>query len=148
MPLYVKMFRGDFILSRIGEQVIGHETAEQGGYSVHFVGSSLDFQKIALHVRQGRFGIVYQREGNGLLRPSVYENIDEFEFLPFIAKQFGIPTKVQTQDAGATLYERGTALSKKGKWEEALKCLIRLYCTWPVKGRPIHCLRKVSRYIT
>lgn len=121
-PFYLKMSRGDIIVSAgRGGQVISHETAEKGGYSVHFVGCSPDFQKAALHVRQGRFGIIYQREGGGLLHPSIYENMDEFEFLPFIAEQFGILTKMRTQDAGATLYERGTALFAKQKWGDALK---------------------------
>ena len=119
-PFYLKMSRGDIIVTGIGGQVIGHETAEKGGYSVHFVGCTPDFQKVALHIRQGRFGIVYQRQVGGLLWPTVYEDMDEFVFLPFIAEQFGILAKVRTQDAGATLYERGMGLFAKRQWDGAL----------------------------
>jgi hypothetical protein len=97
-PFYMKLSRGTIELRGTGFGVIGHETAEKGGYSVHFMGASADNQFVAVHVRQGRFGIVYERENKGLLRPRVIENMEEFEFIPFIAGRYGIIAKGRTQE--------------------------------------------------
>ncbi len=54
-----------------------------GNYTINFFNSSEDYKYVGVHVLQGNFGIVYIRENNGLLRPNLFHNYDEIDFLRF-----------------------------------------------------------------
>ena len=70
---YSKMFNEN-IEAGPGRTFFVHGSPAVGGYSVSFWGSSDDYTKIALHVRQGPFGIIYQRNNKGLPRPKLVKN--------------------------------------------------------------------------
>jgi hypothetical protein len=91
---------------RIGEDVlIGPAGAAEGGYSINFLGGSVDHYSAALHIRQGNIGIVYHRKKSGVMRPYVY-HMDEVDFIEFIEKEFQIHSKYPT-------------VSKADKWGES-----------------------------
>ena len=80
-----------------GAQAIGHGTAQDGSYSINFIGGSSDFKSVALHVSQGNFGIVYTRTDNGLLKPVIL-NFDEVDFSDEIQGKYNITSSFSTQD--------------------------------------------------
>lgn len=77
---------------------ITHGSAEQGGYTINFFNSRLNYNYVGLHVKQGSFGILYSRENNGLLRPRLLENMDEIDFMDYV-KPYQISPTGATQDA-------------------------------------------------
>ena len=79
-----------------GFSTVGHGTAQEGGYSIHFFPSNKNFTVLAVHVLQGRFGVVYKAKEGGLLWPEVFSDIDEAEFSKMTYSKFGISRLVGT----------------------------------------------------
>jgi hypothetical protein len=94
---YGKLYRGNVELFGIGSHVIGHGLAKEGAYSINFIGASNDFKTVALHVRQGNFGLIYTRNNNGLLRPNLYQ-FDEVDFIDYVKEKFNLIAAFGTQD--------------------------------------------------
>jgi len=94
---YGKFYRGNVELSGIGSHVIGHGSANEGAYSINFIGVSRNFKTVALHVRQGNFGIVYKRNNYGLLRPELY-HFDEVDFIEYVKKAYDLSAAFGSQD--------------------------------------------------
>jgi hypothetical protein len=69
---YTKFYRGNVEIYGTGSHIIGHGTADEGAYSVNFLGNSADFKTVGLHVRQGHFGLAYNRQENGLMHPRLF----------------------------------------------------------------------------
>lgn len=94
---YIKNYRQNVTMTGYGSQVIGHGTAQDGSYSINFIGGSSDFKSVALHVSQGNFGIVYTRTDYGLLKPVIL-NFDEVDFSDEIQDKYNIISSFSTQD--------------------------------------------------
>lgn len=62
---------------------IGHANANEGGYTVNFIGSDKEFENVAIHVRQGEIGILYTKDEN-VFQPTVFK-MKEKEFSEFIS---------------------------------------------------------------
>jgi hypothetical protein len=79
-----------------GFSTIGHGTAQQGGYSVHFFPSNDKFTILAIHILQGKFGVIYKPRDGGLLWPEVVSNVNEAEFSRITESRFGVRRLVST----------------------------------------------------
>lgn len=94
---YGKLYRGNVNIPLAGGHAIGHGNAEEGAYSINFIGASNDKQIIGLHILQGNFGIVYKRKNKGLLIPEIL-NYDEVDFIDFILEKYNMSAVFTTQD--------------------------------------------------
>jgi hypothetical protein len=124
MP-YLKFYREELIISEPGTFVIGHGTPQSGSYTLVFVGESKDHKNVALHVKQGNFGVLYQRKDNGLLWPEVYENMDEVDFFEFITNNHDLRPIFTTQDKGQKYYNDAVAFYKKRNWFKAYENAVK-----------------------
>ena len=94
---YIKSYRSNVSMIGYGTHYITHGTASDGSYSINFIGGSSDFKSVALHVSQGKFGIIYNRNDYGLLRPAVV-SLDEVDFIDYIKEIFNITANFVTRD--------------------------------------------------
>lgn len=94
---YGKLYRGIVELFGSGLHVVGHGSAPEGAYSINFIGASRNQSVVALHVRQGNFGLVFSRNDSGLLKPDLFEK-DEVDFIDYIKEKYGILAVFRTQD--------------------------------------------------
>lgn len=79
------------------EFAIGHPTAEEGGYNINFFDSP-NPQYAGLHILQANLAIVYKRENNGLLRPTIITDIDEVDFIDYAEDNYNMGPSMMTQD--------------------------------------------------
>ena len=124
---YVKMYTG--VLELDGSPVhktITHETPEKGGYTIHYFGSSKDLKHVGLHVKQGKFGIVYSRKDGGLSFPSRF-TMDEVDFIDLVKAKFNISPSVITEDRYTKFIQDGIRLLNKGDLLEATKSLDKAF---------------------
>lgn len=82
-------------------------TAQEGGYSVSFCENEGRHDVVAIHVRQGEFGVLYEIIKNGLLRPKVIANVDEHEFNDILHSRFGIRPQVLFSSLQKSYLNRG-----------------------------------------
>lgn len=94
---YTKSYRGQFAMIGLGSHIIGHGGSDEGAYSLNFFGGSRDFKSLALHIRQASLGIVYHREGNGLLKPTLFR-MDEVDFSDLVKERYQLHAPMLTQD--------------------------------------------------
>ncbi|WP_431200483.1 tetratricopeptide repeat protein [Mucilaginibacter sp. P19] len=78
---------------------ITHANAAQGGYTINFFNSRDNYNYVGLHVKQGNFGIVFERKNHGLLYPHLLENTDELDFLDAVKEKYKIWPSGTTQSA-------------------------------------------------
>jgi hypothetical protein len=109
-------------------QIIGHGTAEDGAYTLHFLGASDDFRQVAFHVKQGNFGVLYDRVDDGLLRPTIVSNVDEVDFCDYLKDKYELSPRLLTQDRfhkffsdGLWAYNSGNFLKAVTSFKKALK---------------------------
>ncbi|MEX1376128.1 MAG: tetratricopeptide repeat protein [Eubacteriales bacterium] len=84
---YLNIFRGPIKENEMGEN-IKFTTNEDGGFSANLA-SSID-NNIAVYMFQGKLGIVFCREINGLMLPTIYNNIDELDFFYIAFTKYNI----------------------------------------------------------
>lgn len=94
---YFKLYRGNVELFGSGTYDIGHGSANEGAYSLNFIGSTSNHKTVALHVLQGNFGLFYNRYNNGLLRPELLL-LDEVDFIDYLKDKFQLVAAFSTQD--------------------------------------------------
>lgn len=82
-------------------------TAEEGGYSVSFSENEGRHDMVAIHVRQGEFGVLYEIKNGGLLWPTVISNVDEHEFNDMLQSRFGIRSPVLFSSLQRSYFIRG-----------------------------------------
>lgn len=78
---------------------ITHANAAQGGYTINFFNSRDNYNYVGLHVKQGVFGILFERKDGGLLYPRLLENTDELDFLDAVKDKYQIWPSGTTQSA-------------------------------------------------
>jgi hypothetical protein len=117
---YGKMYRSDMEMHGAGAHVMGHGPAEEGAYSINFIGGSADHNIVAVHVRQGKFGVLYERKSNGLLRPAVFQ-LDEVDFIDLLKEKYNIDAAFGTQDRLQKYIVDGLANFQEGNFAEAKK---------------------------
>ncbi len=105
--------------------LIGHGTAENGAYTLTFIGSSANYQHVAFHIKQGNIGVVYSRKENGLLRPEIKPNIDEVDFHDYIIREFEIYPSISTQDRFQKFFSDGKSCYLKRDFLNATKLFYR-----------------------
>lgn len=105
---YLKLYRSNFSFEA-ADHAIGHGSAGEGAYSLNFIGSSDNNQTIALHVKQGHFGIIYHKNDKNWSETKVIP-LDEVDFLDFLKETYGIAASFSTQD-------RATKFLKDGEQE-------------------------------
>jgi hypothetical protein len=110
---YGKLYRGNVELFGNSSHVIGHGSANEGAYSINFIGSSNDYKTVALHVRQGNFGLIYTRKNYGLLRPALFQ-FDEVDFIDYVKEKYNLLAVFATQDRMEKfLYDAKTSFDKQ-----------------------------------
>jgi tetratricopeptide (TPR) repeat protein len=82
-------------------------TAQEGGYSVSFCENEGRYDLVAIHVRQGEFGVLYEIKEGGLLRPKVISDVDEHEFNDILHSRFGIRPQVAYSSLQNSFLKRG-----------------------------------------
>jgi len=115
---YIKNYRSNVTMVGYGAQVIGHGSASDGSYSINFIGGSSDFKSVALHVSQGKFGIVYNRIDNGLLRPSIF-NLDEVDFIDYLQDNFNLTASFSTQERVPKFFNIATNYFNQKNYQKA-----------------------------
>jgi hypothetical protein len=119
---YMNMHREAMSITLIPNKpfIIGHGTAENGAYTLSFIGASKNCRHVAFHIKQGNFGIVYSRTGNGLLRPEIKPCMDEVDFHDYIKSHFGILPLGTTQDRFQKFYSAGMNAYKSRDFSTAI----------------------------
>lgn len=115
---YIKNYRQNVTMTGIGSQVIGHGTAQDGSYSINFIGCSSDYKSVALHVSQGNFGIVYTRTDYGLLKPVIL-NFDEVDFSDEIQDKYNITSSFSTQDRVQKYFTKASNLFHQKNYRQS-----------------------------
>jgi tetratricopeptide (TPR) repeat protein len=96
-------------------------TPEEGGYSVSFCENEGRNDVVAIHVRQGEFGVLYEIRNNGLLRPDVISNVDEHEFNDILQSRFGIVPQVAFSSRQKSYLNRGNKSFSNNDFNSAVK---------------------------
>jgi hypothetical protein len=99
---------------------ITHATAAQGGYTINFFNSADNYNYVGLHLKQGKFGVVYKRLNGGLLYPQLFEDMDELDFLDEVKAKYRISPSGTTEDAVRKFGTLADACFHKGNFEEAI----------------------------
>lgn len=100
---------------------ITHGTAEEGGYNVHIFPSERNYKTIAIHIMQGRFGVLYNEKDGGLLWPKVINDVDEIEFSEYTKEKFGISPHAVTYSPQRSHFERGNRAFKEKDYHKAIE---------------------------
>lgn len=119
--IYTKMYRGQFAIVGQGSHTIGHGGADEGGYSLNFFGASNDYKSLAIHLRQAKLGIVYNRENNGLLFPRLYK-MDEVDFIDLVKEQYQLRAVFSTQDRAIKFIGEGRQAFAQNDFAKAKLC--------------------------
>ena len=82
-------------------------TPQEGGYSVSFCENEGRNDVVAIHVRQGEFGVLYEIKNDGLLWPKVISDVDEHEFNDILHSRFGIRPQVAFSSLQKSFLKRG-----------------------------------------
>jgi hypothetical protein len=98
----------------------GHSSASDGGYTVNFFNSRVNFAALGLHIQQGNFGIIYERTNGGLFEASFFKNIDELDFVDFAKLRYNIEPSGTMQNAFQKYTIAGDASFKNGQYEKAI----------------------------
>jgi tetratricopeptide (TPR) repeat protein len=124
---YGKFYRGNIELFGSGMHILGHGSANEGAYSINFFGASYDHNAVAIHIRQGDFGLVYSRQQDGLLRPELVRK-DEVDFIDYVKEKYGITAAFATQDRiqkfiidAKTAFDKKEYLKAKDIFDKAVK---------------------------
>lgn len=112
----------------LGYSVIGHGTAQEGAYSIHFFPSNPTYSAFAIHILQGNFGVVYSlNENAGLLYPTVISEVDEEEFAEIVYQKHGIVKDVSVPVSPESYFKRGNKAFEQQNYAKSLelynKCL-------------------------
>jgi hypothetical protein len=123
---YGKFYRGNVELFGSGSHLIAHGSANEGAYSINFIGASSDHKTVALHVRQGNFGLVYTRNNSGLLRPKLLPQ-DEVDFIDYVKDKYDLIAAFATQDRiqkyiidGKSAFDKKDFLKAKDTFDKGL----------------------------
>jgi hypothetical protein len=95
-------------------------TAEEGGYSVAFCENQGRHDMVAIHVRQGEFGVLYEIKDGGLLWPKVVPGVDEHEFNDILQAQFGIRPPGLFSSLQKSYFTRGNKSFAAGEYAKAI----------------------------
>ena len=90
-----------------GVFVIGHGTAQAGGYSVNICPYTPRPDIVPVHVLQGDIGVIYQSKDGSLLYPEILANIDATEFEEILRDRFGIPIRYHISSPIKSYLRRG-----------------------------------------
>jgi tetratricopeptide (TPR) repeat protein len=82
-------------------------SAQEGGYSVALYENEGRYDMVAIHVRQGEFGILYEINDGALLRPKIIPNVDEHEFSDLLFSKFGIKASALFSSLQKSYFRRG-----------------------------------------
>lgn len=86
---YLSIFRRPLDLYEFGgkdEGPIPFGDASMGSFSINF--ADMNRRKIAVHINQGRLGIIFDSSDNFVLEPEILTNIDEIDFSAVIKERF------------------------------------------------------------
>ena len=101
-------------------------TAQEGGYCLNFFSSQNQFtNRIGTHFLQGEFGVIYQSKNNGILRPKVYPNNDEIDFVENILPQYKIKPAILAGHSAGRFFDKGVKQFKRNNFNKALEYLYR-----------------------
>ena len=120
---YMQMYKTPFTIdiSSRSPYILGHDSAAFGGYTINFLGSSENYQHLAIHIKQGDFGIVYSKMDNGIMRPQVFTKIDEVDFYDYIVNAFGIIPPFSTQDRYTKYKTEGLDFLNHAQYTDAIR---------------------------
>jgi hypothetical protein len=108
-----------------GPFVIGHSTAQQGGYTVSTFGDAARYTTLPIFVLQGKFGIVYTPKNNGAMYPKVFSNIFEYEFFDLVKYKYGIVAPFSISSPQRDCYYKAVEEANKREWSTALDAIRR-----------------------
>lgn len=99
--------------------------ASDGGFSTNLLNSKKSL--VALHFFQGHLGVIYEREGNGLIYPTLISDMDEIDFFhylkdnkklnPYSKTTGAITAKHNKEDLGV----KGENYLSLGQFQQAIK---------------------------
>jgi hypothetical protein len=97
---------------------LGHDNADVGGYTLTFIGASIDHQHVAFHIRQGKIGVLYSRN-NGLMEPRILSDMDEVDFHDHIIP-LGIRPIISTVDRFDKYRNQAIQLFRQQLFEDSI----------------------------
>lgn len=98
-----------------------HGSNASGGYTINFFRSKENTNNVGIHLLQGNLGIIYKREDNGLLKPTVYTNIDEIDFCEFTEVNFNISPMGITQSRERKYFDKANSHFENNQFKEAIE---------------------------
>jgi hypothetical protein len=125
-----------------GFSVIGHGTAQEGAYSVHFFQANDSNTALGIHFLQGNFGIVYAIRNNGLLYPEIFSNVDEDEFAAIITPKFGVKKIASLPVPVESYLKRGNKAVEAGDYSKALDLYDK---GLSISGHPLYATLQFNR---
>jgi Tfp pilus assembly protein PilF len=101
-------------------------TAQEGGYCLNFFSSQKKLTDIVgIHFLQGEFGVIYQSQDSGILRPKVYPEYDEIDFIEKIIPQYDIKPGLLAGHGSNRFFNKGLSEFKNRNILKALEYLYR-----------------------
>ena len=101
--------------------VIGHGSAQSGGYTVNFCPDPRMPDILPVHILQGEIGIIYQSKNGGLLYPEVIPQIDDTEFSEVLQQRFAITVQYRLSPPIKSYFNRGVKALRKGDTSSAIR---------------------------
>lgn len=87
--------------------VIGHASAQAGGFSVNICPYAPLPNVLPIHILQGDIDIIYQSKDGSLLYPETKPGIDATEFEELLLERFGIPIRYRISSPIKSYFRRG-----------------------------------------
>jgi tetratricopeptide (TPR) repeat protein len=143
---YVHSYRSSPLEFKIPEapgiylENIGHAPAAAGGYTINFFNSSEDFLTVGLHLQQGRLGIIYRREVDGLFIAETLTELDEHDFSNLVKDRFRLTPSGITQIPHVKFETQGDAHFQVSEFREAIENYQKglNYSQLKIKGRLLY----------
>lgn len=104
-----------------GYQVIGHGSAEAGGYTLNFAPYPLRPDILPVHIIQGNIGIIYQSKGGSLLFPEILTDTDPTEFSEILEERYNIPRRIAVFAPIKSYLRRGQRAALAGDLPKAIE---------------------------
>lgn len=91
--------------------------AEDGSYSVNLAGS--EGNVVAIHVRQGKFGVIFLTDEGGMLSPNLERDVDEIDFNDRIKARYDIQLSILLEGTREHFAAKAEKCLKEGGYKRA-----------------------------
>lgn len=140
---YIRSYQGIISINAAthsGQSIIpiGLGSPQEGAYNINFFGSDSAFKYAAVHIREGKLGLVYFRQDFGLMKAHAHK-MDEVDFVDFVRAEYGFGPAMTTQNREEKFLLQGDTQFKEGLYVDAIKSFEKVIAeNGKFKGRSMY----------